>query len=191
MNKIFVEGDADKKFIQDYLNYLFGIETKDSRIVIDELGGKDALKASKPNFNKNTELGGRNLVIFDADDDCETRREELLQEAKELGIPFELFLFPNNQENGNLETLLRRLTVADHEGIFDCFIPFNECLKLKNPNYDVPNLKLQLFSYLSFRGIESKEKKRNYLDIQSWRLDDSSLIPLRDFLKLHIDIPGT
>ena len=57
-------------------------------------------------MRQNTDMGGINLVIFDADEDTESRRAELLAIKEEFGVEFELFLLPNNKDVGALEDLL-------------------------------------------------------------------------------------
>ncbi len=149
--------------------------------------GKDKIHLSKNEFIKNTDQEGINLLIFDADSDYKKRVKALEKQKQDLGIDFELFLFPNNNNNGDLEKLLLSLTVEKHQGIFECFKPFNDCLKAKDETYNVPDLKTQVYSYLSFQNLEPQEKDRNYL-LDCWNLDFEYATPLFEFLKKHIDI---
>jgi hypothetical protein len=153
---IFVEGKADKRFIEDFITFKFGSE-KLKEISFKNVEGKDSIHLAKSDFIKNTDQEGINLLIFDADLDYSERIKEIEKQKQDLGIEFELFLFPNDKDNGDLETLLLNLTVKEHQGIFECFKPFNDCLLSKNPDYNVPDLKTQVFSYLSFQKLESKE----------------------------------
>ena len=73
------------------------------------------------------------------------------------------------------------LTVEKHNGIFECFKPFNDCLLKKNSSYNVPDLKTQVYSYLSFQNLEPQEKDRNYL-LDCWDLNNKFGKPLLDFL---------
>lgn len=178
--KIFVEGKADMRFLEDFINYHFGNGSISSDDFIN-VKGKDSLHLVKNQFIQNTDQGGINLLIFDTDSDIEQRRKDLENEKGALGIEFELFLFPNNSDIGELEDLLINLTVPKHHGIFECFTPFNACLKGKDDNYNVPDLKTQIFSYLSFQKLEAKEPDRNYL-LDCWNLNDESSLPLKTFL---------
>ena len=78
--KIFVEGEADKKFFEDYFSHLFGFNAPESINKTDdknETGGKDKLKKVAKQMEENTDQGGVNLVIFDADKDTIHRRSEV------------------------------------------------------------------------------------------------------------------
>lgn len=181
---IFVEGKADKRFIEDFVSFHFGKEKLEILSFID-VKGKDSIHLVSNEFIKNSDQDGTNLLIFDADSDYSERVKELKKQKQELGIDFELFLFPNNKDNGDLETLLLNLTIQKHQGIFECFKPFNDCLLVKNPNYNVPSLKTQIYSYLDFQRLEPKENDRNY-NIDCWDLNNEYAKPLFDFLEKYL-----
>ena len=113
--QIIVEGDADKKFFEDYYHHVFGEKAPIGSIThpgkdgdtggYQKLRSEDAIGAMR----QNTDLGGINLVIFDADEDIETRRAELLAIKEEFGVEFELFLLPNDKDAGALEDLLEKI----------------------------------------------------------------------------------
>jgi len=181
---IFVEGKADKRFLEDFISFHLGKDKFENLSFID-VRGKDSIHLAKNEFIKNSNQEGTNLLIFDADSDYKERVKELENQKQDLGIDFELFLFPNNNESGDLEILLLKLTVDKHQGIFECFKPFNDCLLGKDSSYNVPDLKTQVFSYLSFQNLESKEEKRDYLN-DSWNLNNEYAKPLLDFLKKYL-----
>lgn len=181
---IFVEGKADQRFIEDFVSFHFGNEKLEIISFVD-VKGKDRLHIVKNNFVINTDQEGINLLLFDADGNFKDRVEELEKQKQNLEIDFELFLFPNDKDNGDLETLLLNLTAEKHLGIFECFSPFNDCLLNKNSAYNVPSLKTQIYSYLSFQNLEPQEKDRNYL-LDCWNLKNEYAIPLTDFLKKYI-----
>ena len=78
--QIIVEGDADKKFFEDYYHHIFGEKAPQGSITHPgkdgDTGGYHKLKSEDAigAMRQNTDLGGINLVIFDADEDIETRR---------------------------------------------------------------------------------------------------------------------
>lgn len=84
---IFVEGDGDKRFIEDYLHFLSNQEhlfvlpdAWESNIY--KTDGWTNLDSSKGEVHRNNMLrttrnGGVNIVIFDADVDFKSRRKEL------------------------------------------------------------------------------------------------------------------
>ena len=181
---IFVEGKADKRFLEDFVSFHFG-KDKLKPILFVDVEGKDKIHLSKNKFLINTDQEGTNLFLFDADGNYAERLEELEKQKQELGIDFELFLFPNNKDKGDLEELLLNLTVEKHKGIFECFKPFNECLFAKDPTYNVPSLKTQVYSYLDFQNKEPKENNRNYM-LDCWNLNNEYAKPLLDFLKKYL-----
>lgn len=188
--KIFIEGGADKRFIEDYIFHIAKVEIKEDVI---GLGGKDTLEVDKTllEFQKNTDTGGTNLLIFDANGDFKTRQKELLDKQTKLNIKFELFLFPNNKDKGMLEDLLVQIINPKNNKIFECFDGYENCLK-GNPDFKIPALKTKVYAYVDTldkddEGI-ANEKKRNYLNKDHWNLDHPSLNPLKDFLLKHIGI---
>ena len=92
-------------------------------------------------FKENTDNGFANLVIFDADEDFETRRKELLAYKEEYGVEFELFLLPNNKDAGELENLLENIINPNNRPIFDCWENYEqELVKLDIPGRTPPPL---------------------------------------------------
>ena len=67
----------------------------------------------------NSDQGGVNLVIFDADKDVEARRKELEAIKEQYNVNFELFLLPNNKDKGALEDLLENIINPNNRPIFD------------------------------------------------------------------------
>lgn len=183
---IFVEGKADKRFIEDFIIHHFSEDTF-KKIKFIDVKGKDSIHLVSNEFIKNSDQEGTNLLIFDADSDYSERVKVLQKQKLELKIDFKLFLFPNNKDNGDLEELLLNLTIEKHKGIFECFKPFNDCLLVKNPNYNVPSLKTQIYSYLDFQRLEPKENDRNY-NIDCWDLNNEYAKPLLNFLKNNFKI---
>ena len=193
--KIFVEGIAVKKFIADYVFKLFGIKLSSNDIV--GLGGWNGIEKEKKQFVINSgpdKDEGINLLILDADDDknnggFEKRKQEIIEIKGSLGIEFELFLFPNNIDDGDLETLLSNIINPKNKEIFDCWKSFEECITKINKSYTIPARKTKIYAYLEvLHGNTNKEKdlikdpNRNFLNTDHWNLDDDHLIPLKTFL---------
>ena len=118
---IVVEGIADETFIRQYIYHLFGQKVPDNFIL--RTNGKDNLKSSVAinRMRSMTDQGGINLVIFDADNNFETRRASILEWKKQNGLEFELFLLPNNQDKGELEDLLENIINPNNRPIMDCW----------------------------------------------------------------------
>ena len=198
---IIVEGEADKKFFENYYHHLFQEKSPAGSIIhpgkdsstggFMKLRKEDAINAMK----QNTDAGGKNLVIFDADDDCESRRKELLAIQEEFGVEFELFLLPNNKDAGALEDMLEQIINPDNQPVMDCWATYEgELEKVRIPTKTPPTLtipakKTKIYAYLeTLLGKSRSQKKlikdanRNYENTQHWNLDAEYLEPLNEFL---------
>ena len=94
--RIFVEGDADKRFIAQLLESIFN-ENIPSGNIIPTHGYTNLIAVDKERtfineMQRTTADGGINLVVFDADSNCETRRRELSDWERRSKVNFELFL---------------------------------------------------------------------------------------------------
>ena len=156
-------------------------------------------EANLLNMRSNIANGGVNLVIFDADEDFETRRKELLAYKEEYGVEFELFLLPNNKDAGELENLLENIINPNNRPIFDCWENYEqELVKLDIPGRTPPPLttpakKTKIYGYLEALLGESKSQKkmikeaeRKYENPLHWNLDAEYLKPLKEFLESFI-----
>ena len=181
---IIVEGEADKKFMEDYYHHLFQTPAPKNSII--HTGGYKNLaeEVILRQMQMNADQGGVNLVIFDADDDYKTRWEELSSLKEQYGVEFKLFLFPNNQDTGALEDLLENIINSNNRPILDCWENYEEELrKLEIPGRTPPPLttpakKTKIYGYLEALLGESKkeknkikEKERDYENPLHWNLD--------------------
>ena len=206
--RIFVEGDADKKFISDYYHHLFLEKAPQysinhtGELKGDRTGGYKKL-SDEINIREmriNADQGGVNLVIFDADKDTEARRKELLAIQEKYGVEFVLFLLPNNQDKGALEDMLENIINPNNRPILKCWENYEqELVKLDIPGRTPPPLttpakKTKIYGYLEALLRESKSQKdlikeanRNYENAQHWNLDAEYLEPLKEFIKEILD----
>lgn len=203
--QIIVEGDADIKFFEDYYHHLFHEKAPVDSITLpikgDSTGGykklfsEDAINPLKENMA----YGVKNLIIFDADDECEVRRAELLAIKEEFGVEFELFLLPNDKDAGALEDMLENIINPDNQPVMDCWSTYEgELGKVRIPSKTPPTLtipakKTKIYAYLETLLGKSKTQKklikdanRNYENTQHWNLDAEYLDPLKEFLNKHL-----
>jgi hypothetical protein len=188
--RIFVEGESDQKFITDYVYHLISVTLNKNDFIL--LNGISNLPKLDNKFIENSDAGGVNLLIVDADGDFSARINELDSIKGGLRIEFDRFLLPNHRGSGNLETLLIDIINPDHRMIFDCFDKYQDCLSAK-PVYHLPNDKSKIYAYLEAllppNKIEFlKDTKRNYRNTDHWNLDDPYLNPLRSFILSHKDL---
>lgn len=193
---ILVEGVADEVFINAYIKKI-GLEQYS--ITIKRCEGYTNLQTSAyiNELQKNIDKGGKNLVVFDADNDCESRRKELMDIRTK--VDFELFLLPNDSDPGALENLLEKIINPDNQCILDCWNKYEKNLRECVIPWKVPQTpttpayKTKIYGYLeALTGTTKEEKKRikekerNYLDSNLWNLDSDYLNPLKKFLLNHI-----
>jgi hypothetical protein len=188
---LFVEGDSDIKFLQDFIFSQLRI-TIEKDININSIGGWENLSNSQIVIQA-FDHGKHILIIFDADKLPETRRKEILEILRSMKVKAEIFLFPDDQNPGCLEDLLIQIINSKNKPIFDCFEKYESCLKDSGEGYTLPAKKTKVYSYLeSLVGETRKEKEkikdlnRNYKNEDHWDLTHSSLKPLYIFLKNHL-----
>lgn len=193
--KIFVEGPADKKFLEDYISYILP-DFKITEGTIEIVGGWERIYSGpiQNSIKRNTDEDGINLVIFDADTDFEERKSRLETWRDNNGLSFELFLLPNNQDVGTLEHLLENIILPQNQPIFDCWDRYEACLHSKGiAGRDIPLTlpakKTKIYGYLEALLGNSKrekdkikERKRDYKNVEHWNLDVEYLNPLKEFL---------
>ncbi|GAA7994815.1 hypothetical protein JP0552_03820 [Helicobacter pylori] len=201
---IFVEGPSDKVFLEVYLYFLEDFPIKNFKV--KDVKGKDNLSKRLLEIEKYD----KTLIIFDANKDYESNKKEILtvvSKRKQTISEEQIFLFPNNQDDGDLETLL--LEIAKHDEFLKCFESYLECIKSKEHHEPIKNIrKNMLYAYLEVFELqkffqykwdtnnkkqekcliddkgkikekhkEEYEKLKEVIDFNS-----KSLIPLKDFL---------
>lgn len=115
---VIVEEESDAAFLKRLFCYIDFPEPK-----LKPLGsGVSILEHAKPAIAGECEKTDRNAIIFDADNDASEKRKILLDSRLSLLI-HNFFLFPNDCDPRCLETLLEKIAVPEHEGMYDCLIP--------------------------------------------------------------------
>ncbi len=197
--KIFVEGIADVKFLKDYISEIYNIALKKENIIKTKgwtniLSEKSNGEFIRNQIIKNSDDGGLNLIIFDADNSYNQRLEEINNWKERNNLEFEIFLWPNNSGTGDLETVLENIINPENSLIFDCWNNYEDCLikttiKDREQPLTTPARKTKIYGYLEALLGETKsqkkmikEEKRDYKNIEYWHLNSSFLIPLKTFL---------
>jgi len=207
MIKIFCEGITDQVFIADYIEHYYNVtfyrEIKHNdknkldiyitdKIQIIEIGGCSKLNNDLyvSALIDNYEEGGRNIVIFDADytgkpngnkgyKACNQKLKNIIQNK---GVKFDYFIWPDNQNDGEVEHLLRTLIPNDKECIYECINSHQTCLNsLPFDNLKIAELKDKVSYYLHTCNLDSRPKKRDYKNVEYWTLDESKNNKLKLF----------
>jgi len=206
--KIFVEGIADEKFLKDYLDYLLPNSVISSALdeTVKNAGGWTNIASKKKEeddsginaMRKNTDNGGVNLVVFDADKDFEERKREIENWKGKHNLTFELFLLPDNKSAGALEDLLEKIIINRNKPILDCWDGFEACIQKSasckmGTDLTIPAKKTKIYAYLEVLLGQSKkekekikERERNYKNAEHWNLGCGFLEPLKKYLLDHI-----
>ncbi|EJB68419.1 DUF3226 domain-containing protein [Helicobacter pylori] len=201
---IFVEGPSDKVFLEVYLYFLEDFPIKNFKV--KDVKGKDNLSKRLLEIEKYD----KTLIIFDADNYKSNKKEILtvVSKTKQTISEEQIFLFPNNQDDGDLETLL--LEIAKHDEFLKCFEGYLECIKSKEHHEPIKNIrKNMLYAYLELFELEKffqykwdtnnkkneekiiiddkgkikEEHKEEYEKLKEViDFNSNSLIPLKDFL---------
>lgn len=198
MIRIFIEAKkketSEYNFLDTYIHKHLGIDC--SLYSIECVDGKDNLPNAQNKFLENTVEGGVNLLVFDADTPgtgggFETRKNELQLQLDALGIEAEMFLFPNNGDDGIFENLLEKLALTEkYKTFFGCFSDYEMCL---GNDYRHPDLKAKVFTYISsMKSLSNSKWKRlgtgnwQFSDANYWDLENEYLEPLKTFLLKHL-----
>ncbi|MDR0895201.1 MAG: hypothetical protein LBN06_07890 [Prevotellaceae bacterium] len=207
--QIFVEGKADLKFITDYMMYLQPSLTLNSIkskwqligtnlvISLQEINGWTQINSVQSRIKEMELEEGITLIIFDADTaDNKGGFFKRKQEIDSLlsGLSYQLFLFPNNCDDGTLEDLLENIVCDDNLPIFNCWSSFETCLKEKasskiGKELTIPAKKSKIYLYLETLSGKTKEERnkikdpyRDYRNSALWNLNHEYLASLKNFL---------
>ena len=200
MTRIFVEG-RDAEFVDKYLLSLMG--ENNGRWEIISTGGYTNLTFVDQQFHENSDNGGINLIIFDADfpetqGGFDVRKKYLEEKMKKLSISGEIFLFPNNRDDGDFELMQEHVINEEHRCLLNCFEGYESCVggyrdKDGNPMYITPNRKAKIYAYVESFKKSRKEKERFknrktffFDNPKYWNLSSEYLDPLKLFLQKGI-----
>ena len=181
MLNIFVEGSSDKDFLELYIKYLQNNNyIKDNiNYKIEQVGGKDKLYK----YNNNKIKNNKYAVIFDADNEYRTSIENIKIQF-EISDDNNIFLFPNNKDNGNLETLLEKIAI--YKEVLNCFDSYENCintLKNTNTNINTPAKKSKVYAYMHAFGFKNHIHKIEKFDLTPYvDFDNPYLNELKIFL---------
>ncbi len=209
MVNIFLEAKSDKTpescFMKALIKQHFPHATANQDFKIIYVDGKDNLPNVVPQLLTNTADGGSNLVIFDADTPengggFALRQQDLLTKKVLLNVNFDLFLYPANGDDGDVEVLMERIARKDkHARFFSCFQKYEECISHDKdasgkPRYTTPNRKGKLHTYINAMPLNNRQSRNLgsgqwlFDNPDYWDLNSNALQPLISFLSNYL--PG-
>lgn len=205
MTKIFIEAKNNKTseyhFLQAIIAKFFPY-VKAEYIFMDGIGNLynetiiNQIKLAQ-------ETGEQVIVIVDADTVAKRsgynkRKEEIEKGMATNAVSFPYFIYPNNQNDGDVENLMESAVRRDlHTVFFECFENYEKCVSGAKDNsgcskYNVPNLKGKLHTFMSAQKLSRKYRDRfgngDWLfdNKDYWNLNVEALQPLKDFLKENL-----
>jgi hypothetical protein len=186
MNKnvlIFCEGVTDQIFIADCLEIFYSVkvnreEKKAKKIKmtfesgrIEDIEGCNKLKMPiyLDALKDNSENGGTNLVIFDADEKGRGNNsfvnaiQSLSDIKKNHQVNFDFYLWPNNCGDGEIENLIRQLIQPSREPVMNCIENHQNCLGATGFNdLRLATAKDLIRFYLYANSVNSTESRYVY-----------------------------
>jgi hypothetical protein len=180
-----VEGEEDKNFLIRFVKFYFDYDLEEKHFIIIE-GDISKLHLYKERFGQKP--GYDFYFILDCDDhQFDDRKLNIKTTAEQNSITIkELFLLPDNQSNGNLETLLNQIIPDKNRNLIACLNNFIDCAN----NSGVKGLKSDYRKeiYMMYHGSFENSglasgARRMYDNPDIWNLNSPALYPLIQFLK--------
>ena len=204
---------ADIIFLRDYIKFLqkdctinqkslsknkyleIKVPKKNIEIKILIGGGYTAIVNLSKTITSYIDEGYKVFVIQDADNQNKenggvNNRIQYLNNLKtEKCIDFSIFLFPNNKDDGDLETLLLRIKNESKYKITDeCYIKYIECISNFSNQIFIDELKEdknKVFNYIrTYYGMDNAKEQNRCYETDYWDLNHNELKPLKMFLNL-------
>lgn len=214
---IIVEGKADVVFLRDYLKLLDNnfilknkkkeiksenlIESENIKIKIFVAGSYNGIERLKNKIMPLIDLkvGYKLLVIQDADNPkkrdggVDSRLEYLNKIKEKLDVEFEIFLFPNNKDDGDLETLLLQISCEkiNYKNFLRCNINYKKEIKEIALEFsdELDEDKYKIFHYFrTFYGSSKAKEENRVYEKEYWDFSHDALNPLRKFIKKEMNI---
>jgi len=200
---IFCEGVTDQVFIADCLEIFYSVKVdrqikKNYKInmtfeggKIEDIEGCEKLKLQiyLEMLKDNSEKGGVNLIIFDADEkdrgnnSFDNAIESLKGIQKHHNVNFDFYLWPNHAGDGVVENLIRQLINSDREPVMSCIENHQKCLSETGcADLRKANEKDLIKYYLYINYIDKTEGRNvDYKNTMLWNLNPNDIPDLQKF----------
>lgn len=186
MNKIFIEAKNNKTSEYHFLRTILAQSFPDKAVEFIYMDGIGNLFSEAIlNQMKIAQVSGEQVLVFaDADTVAKSagfikRKTEMEEKMATNNVMFPYFLYPNHQDDGDVEVLMEKAVRRDlHPVFFDCFEDYEKCVSgmvdevTGLPRYNVPNLKAKLHTYMSAQPLNNKQRKS--LGTGNWLFADEN-----------------
>lgn len=205
MTKIFIEAENKATPEYNFLKAFIDLHFPTKSVEFICIGGIDNLfnETNKNQISQAQEVGEQVIFLIDADTiskgfGFEKRKAKIDNDMKELKHSVPYFIYPNNKDDGDVETLMESAARRDlHQVFFDCFEDYEKCVsgvkdQYGQPLYNTPNLKGKLHTYMNAQKLNNKLRRKlgtgNWLfdNTNYWDLKTFALQPLKDFLAINL-----
>lgn len=206
MTKIFIEAKDKKTSEYHFLEAIIKLFFPGKEVDFICMNGIGNLfnETNLNQMNLAKESDEQVVVLADADTIAKgqgyaKRKAEIENGMAAHAVSFPYFLYPNNQDDGDVETLMESAARRDlHTVFFDCFEDYEKCVsgtkdESGNPIYNVPDLKSKLNTYMRAQKLPRKYRDRfgsgDWLfdNADYWNLNVTTLLPLREFLAMCLE----
>jgi len=150
---IIVEGITDKALVRKLLSDLGKIEKTDYQFL--GLKGIESVRNTLENLTEKDLSQNRYFAIVDADRSFRDRKNDMETWTQER---VDFFIFPNNDDDGDLETLLLSHIDSSNK-IIRCFDAYKECVGKEINN------KAKLYAYTTLEHDKRPEEYIETLDM--------------------------
>lgn len=205
MNRIFIEAGNKKTPEYNFIKAFVDLHFPQKDIDFICIGGIGNLfnEANTNQMSQALAVGDQVLILIDADTVAKgygfaKRKSDIDKEMQAIKVSFPYFIYPNNQDDGDVETLMESAARRDlHQVFFDCFEDYEKCISgVKDEDgqslYNTPNLKGKLHTYISAQKLSSRLRSRlgtgDWLfgNTDYWDLNADVLQPLKNFLASNL-----
>jgi hypothetical protein len=199
MTRIFLETKHEKTNEGRFIKYLLSLIGKSNEVELIGTDGYTNIEKYATQLERYSTIGDKNLVIFDADykftNGGFVQRNGYLQSLKtKYNIQFDLFLYPDNQNDGLFEDLLEQITTSQHNCLLQCFGGYQNCISSNNNagQYQLPIQKTKMYAYIDTMTKTQAQKaaftKGDWFfdNPDYWDFYHSALDPLKNFLNTSI-----
>jgi hypothetical protein len=206
---IIVEGIADVIFLRDYIKFLKNdyeidntnlkknkiliLQTDNKEIKILIGGGYTTIGKLSSRIKEHIDTRYKIIIIQDADNPNKenggviNRMKYLNQVKSDNKIDFNTFLFPNDKDDGDLETLLLRITKEPYNVADKCYENYIKCceqISKKSFANELKDDKSKVFNYFrTYYGMKSAKEENRCYESKYWNFNDQELSSLEKFLK--------
>ena len=149
---IIVEGVTDKALIENILSD----KTENTDFKFLGLKGIESVKTAIQKLNAHDLSQNKYFAIVDADASFKSRNTEMTKLTQDNSVDF--YIFPNHQDNGDLEALLLSHIPKDNP-IVKCFDDYKLCVQNIYPSKDIDN-KAKLYTYTT---LEHSKRPEEYI----------------------------